>query len=294
MKAITATALSLVTLATPLVAQDSSGLTFSGDIRIEHSIVGSDNDTFLIGSGDLNFDFGNGFGIVAAAEAYASDTYDLEALWLAASYSGDWGSVQFGAPESVIDTYTSTGEFNGSAGTYHMPMTMILRQSYVKSVALLEDETPLGLRFDGSSGNLSYGVSYHSFDDGALTSVAGAFRYDIYAYGVFGGVERNEMGGGDLTLWRVGADADMGSHGGSAVVSGGNDGFPTTIELQGFYRPTDQITLGLAVMDIDSSETLYGVNAEYAFANNAYVRGSVTRADGFSDTMVDLSVGFRF
>ena len=108
MKTITATALSLVTLATPLVAQDSNGLTFSGDIRIEHSIVGSDNDTFLIGSGDLNFDFGNGFGIVAAAEAYASDAYDLEAFWLAASYSGDWGSVQFGAPESVIDTYTST------------------------------------------------------------------------------------------------------------------------------------------------------------------------------------------
>lgn len=294
MKTITAVALTLATLATPLAAQDSFGLTFSGDIRIEHSMVGSDDQTFLIGTGDLNLDFGNGFGIAASAESYVFDTDTYSALWLAATFDGDWGSVQIGVPESVIETYATTGEFNGSAGMYHFGMTGILRRSYVHHVAIFGGETPVGLRYDGVSGGLSYGVSYHSFDDGALETLAAAVRYDFDTYGVFGGVERNDMGGGDLTTWRVGADADFGSHGGSALVVGGNDGFPTTLELQGFYRPTDQIKLGAALLSIDGSENLYGVNAEYAFANNAYMRGSVTRADGFSDTMVDLSVGFRF
>ncbi|NKB27582.1 MAG: hypothetical protein GKR99_08525 [Rhodobacteraceae bacterium] len=159
---------------------------------------------------------------------------------------------------------------------------------------MLDDVTPFGLRYDGASGDLSYGLSYHNFEDGALESVGAAFRYDINEYGVFGGVEHIAMGGGDLTVWRIGADADMGSHGGSAVIVGWNDGFPTTIELQGFYRPNDQITLGAAIMDVDGDGTLYGVNAEYAFANNAYVRGSVLGADGMDDPMVNLAVGFRF
>lgn len=77
MKTITAVALTLATLATPLAAQDSFGLTFSGDIRIEHSMVGSDDQTFLIGTGDLNLDFGNGFGIAASAESYVFDTDTL-------------------------------------------------------------------------------------------------------------------------------------------------------------------------------------------------------------------------
>lgn len=287
-------ATTLALLAAPLAAQ-AEELTFSGDIRLQHTEFDGVSESFLIGSGDLSYDFGNSFGIVSSLDTYIFEGDELTALYIAGEYAGAFGSLQFGAPESAVDSYASPGEFNRGGLAPIALQTFQMRRSLVHTYALFDDEIPWGLRFDSMSGDLSYGASLHSLEDGDIHVLGGAFRYDAAPYAFTGGLEYAEAPGESRTTLRLGLEADHGAFTGSAYIYAGTDGFPTILELNGNYSVSDKVELGAAAMLIEDEINIFGVNAHYNFTENVYARASLSDADGgFPGPALDVSVGFRF
>lgn len=160
---------------------------------------------------------------------------------------------------------------------------------------IAESERAFGVRYDTTSGPLSYGVSWHriSSDFGDVDAFSGAARYTVGTLTYAGGIEHLNGPGDSATLARVGVEADYDPLRAHLYLFKGDSGVsPDAVEVGVSYDVMANLTIGATYMDIDDSVDLLGITAKYNIANGGYVQAGITDVD--SDTFFDLSVGYRF
>ncbi len=308
------TAILLATCALPAVTLAGSPLSgpdvvYRGYVELEHlNSSGSDQNTL---GGELFFNWSPtaissyGFGVTGGFEGITlldSSSDDYVALWLALTYSMAGGSssmpggvLSFGFPTSPIDDYASTAIFNDSI--LIDAEFSVVKSSFVRYANLLESERPFGVRYDATSGPLSYGIAWHHIDFGSddANSFSAAARYTSGALTFAGGIEHIDgSGGGSFTAVRAGVEADfdpLKAH--LYIYENDSSGPPGGVEVGVSYEVMPNLTVGANFLDIDGSGDLFGVTANYDLANGGYVQAGLMDGD-FGDSVIDLSVGYRF
>lgn len=94
-------------------------------------------------------------------------------------YDSSYGRFPIGMPSAVADDYIDapvigrTNAFSfGSAGN--------VGDTYISIVSLYSDVNIYGVRFDGSYGDVKYGLSYHAPEDsGGLYAITGAVQHQF-------------------------------------------------------------------------------------------------------------------
>ena len=305
------TAILMATCALPAVTLAGSPMSgpdfiYRGFVELEH--LNGDFDDENVIAGQMFFNWAPaaissyGLGVTGGLEGITllgSSSDDYLALWLALTYTmagssyGD-GVLSFGFPTSPIDDYASTDTFNGTV-LFDFELSALGKGSFVRSANLFESDRSLGVRYDATSGPLSYGVAFHrvetDFDD--INSYSAAARYTTGALTFAGGIEHLRGDSDTATLARAGVEADYDPFGGHLYVYKGDSGVaPDGVEVSAYYKVMPNLKVSATYIDYDFGDAR-GISAQYDLTNGGYVQGGLLDVDT-SDTMIDLSVGYRF
>ncbi len=280
---------------------DENGLYAHGFVELEYVLEGPvfvDGATNFWGEASVGYfapatASGLRWGVDLGVDTQRVSFDDPEtALWLSLLLDTQYGLFSVGAPRPAYDTYVYETPFDrldtfvgGALG----------RTSLVSSRNLSSNEVPFGLRYDGQYGDLSFGVSAHRLPDvdaniltTGLTYEQGIMQYNFaYEY-----IQVSGMTGHSLNASVV---ADLERYGGFLAYSEQDQGSfsLTALELGGFIRPVDGLTLTASVLDVPLIDDLnYVLEARYDFDSGAYLSVSAGELSGFD--MAEVSFGFRF
>lgn len=158
-------ALLLTTVASPALALDfGNGFFLNGTAELEYSNSEANNQTLGYADVDLGYTSASGFGGFIGVEAFSVDSQDEAVFYGALTYSGSFGKVQIGAPRNALDSYLRSPTLGNvqllDVGLFGFVTASLLPLLYLDG----DVEAPLGLRYDGEFGALSFGVSYHRMD----------------------------------------------------------------------------------------------------------------------------------
>jgi Gram-negative porin len=273
-----------------------NGFTATGEFLLQYTDSSSGSgDTFGYGTADIAFDpSGGGFGGFVGFDAVNGSGTNEIAGYAALSFSGSFGKVQIGAPRAAIDDYIDTPPLAGLL--FFEIGSFASDRSALTSAYLLSDaDTPIGIRYDGNFGDLKFGTSLHRLDTTDVFNLAA--NYQIGTVVVRGALEYASDSGLQETSYYLGAENTFGPvlagvlYSDLAIV-----GDFRTLQLYATYSPIEKLDLTGSVWiadDSSSTSTLYGISAEYGFAQGAYVQGGI--ADGKdTSSSYDLSLGVKF
>ncbi|MBC7137719.1 MAG: hypothetical protein H5U17_03055 [Defluviimonas sp.] len=285
----------------PAAGRRANGFYLRGVLEAELLKSMDEDDSILFG--DLSFGFvpaGGGLGADFGLVGYDSSEADELVAYGALSFALGGGRMQVGAPRAVLDDFMDIPPLGGSR-FLDIGLGM-LTSSFVSSHALLEGQTPYGLRYDTSAGALDLAASAHGFggDDAAAVDLAAAYRLGAVTLSAGAehadgeGLDGEEADGFNLIL---GGKAEAGKFGGGLYYSTLER--PDDIEAwtaYGTWRPLEplEVTGSLVTARASGEEaTLFGVSADYNFAQGAYLQGGFLDGDD-QDATYDLSLGWKF
>lgn len=299
------TVLLLASVGCPALALDfGNGFSLTGEVELEYIDFADDSDAALWvdvtlgwrsqGGGAIGVGFD--LGVDGFANLDGGDSRGV--FWGGLVVTTAAGDLTVGAARPVLADIYDLPKLGGST-----LVTLELRSAtgpIAGALAVLGDEQLYGVSFKGSSGNLTYGISYNEPEDEPLSFLEAGVTYRIGNSLLKAGIETIGIGGIDLTLVSLGATHDfqrlsLGVHL-TELVDGPSD--VSNVQVFGSYQVTDALTVEAMVQDIDGSGTSirgYGVSGEYSFGG-AFARLGAASIDGFGtdDTLLDAAVGFRF
>ncbi|MBN2907264.1 MAG: hypothetical protein JXJ18_11195 [Rhodobacteraceae bacterium] len=270
-------------------------MTADGFVEFEH-LEANSSGTIVYGEIDLGVtgpDLGLGFdlGLDAVNLKLGSGSSEYrQAVYAALTYSYEHGKISVGRPRTLESDYIGRRVFGGSV----LLDVQVGRQqrSIVDFFYLFLDETPVGLRYDGTYGDTRFGLAYHSFDDGAFDVYSIALHQDIGQYEL--GFFYEDFRGGHTAS--ASASFTHGQWSGGVILS---DTDLSAADLVGRffvdYGLTDALTLSgeIGTEFGNGADDIYTLSMDYDFGSGAYLNAGVVASDGF-DTVYDASLGFRF
>ncbi|MCT8328798.1 hypothetical protein [Albidovulum sediminis] len=270
------------------------GLDVRGVIELEALSSGSADQTVVYGDLDVSFGFGAGsmgLGLDLGFLAFDSDNDSEGALFAALTYGTEFGKISVGAPRGALGDFTRMPAVGG-VQLLDLELSPYLGD-VVDYAALVDSETPLGLRYDGQYGNLRVGASYHNFNDQDAEVIDLALGYQTGIFFVAGGVELIDTpGGSDSDIYHIEAGAE-------AEYYSAGIGFTSTDDFGGdatmawaSYSALPNTDLTVTVFDLDGT-TLYGLSGEWRFLSHSFVQLGVADTTD-SDAIWDASIGLRF
>jgi hypothetical protein len=284
---------------TPASAQSAQeGFYTNGYAELSYFNSGSSDQTLGYSEATIGYNTSSGFGAEIGIDALITEDEDVSALYGALTYQSSFGKLSLGAPRSALDAYLANVPTVGGILQFKIGEIGLTKRSYVTLVHLQSDnDTPVGLRYDGTFGATNVGASYHRIEDTDVYDVAA--NYQVGQSVLTGAIESISGAGVNETRYFLGVESKFGQVAAGLLYSG-NFAFGDTnaTELYAKYKPLDQLELTATALNIDTGSdttTLYGLAADYNFSQGAYVQAGV--ADSFesgSDTAYNLALGLRF
>lgn len=216
-------------------------------------------------------------------------------------YDSSFGRFSVGMPATALDGYINAPVIGRSAALGFGEIGA-LSGSYIGLIARFDDINLYGVRFDGSFGDVKYGLSYHTLEDSdGFYAITGGAQYQFNANIVAAaGFEHvNDAGGNTETGYFGTVTADYGQFGGSILVSQPFIVDDTVFEIEANYRPIDdvEIYLGYATASAGVDFEISYIGAEYTFLDYGYVGASYmdlgSAGFGPSNT-TNIYVGYNF
>lgn len=293
----TASALAFIGMAAPVLALDlGGGFTLSGNLEYERLSVESTDLGIGLLDADVSYQHSSGFGGFVGIETLSYSGDSVEAFYGALSYSGDFGKIQIGAPRNVLDDYVSAPAIGG-ADFFDFQLAPFTGS--ILPVALLSgDETAWGLRYDGTFGAASVGVSYHDVDGASL--VDAAINYSLGQTLLMAGVEQISESGFSRASYFLGAEHDFGQVTAGAILADSElIGDGQTVQAYVVYSPTERLDLTASMLhaELDSDGgDLYGVDANFDLTDIVYVEAGYLGGDLFGGNadVYTVSLGVNF
>jgi hypothetical protein len=285
----------LVALVTfPAAAQDSNGLTFGGEVKLEY--LDSSSSSLWAFDGDVGMSWRSGglLGFDASVDTtYLDDGTDLTNVWAALVLSTGAGEFALGAPRPLVDSLDPMP--NVSSSRVVDLETGFLRGP-VTSLASTQDNglTP-GVTYVNTAGNLTYGGGYHHLNDGDNVDILeGVMQYKSGMTTYFISGEFFDQDGPNSRLLQIGAFHDAERFDLGAAFAQADDSDTThSLRLYGAFDVMPSLTVrGDAILIQDASD-LYSVSATYGMENGLFVEGGGTKLGGDAE-VYDIGIGFKF
>lgn len=217
-------------------------------------------------------------------------------------YDTSYGRFSIGMPGAALDDYIDAPVI-GRTKVFDFGEIGLIGNSYINLISILEESNIYGVRFDGTYGDVKYGLSYHvpeDFDD--VYVITGAMQYQFNAniiasagFETFGG----DAGGGVGETGYYGLiEADYGQFGGKLLVSNPAVFDETAIEIEASYRPMDDVEIYVGYVTVTGGANLdiAYIGAEYTFLDYGYVGASYidTGNSGFGgENLTNIYVGYN-
>lgn len=284
----------LAIAAFPAAAQDSNGLSFGGEVKLEY--LDSSNSSLWAFDGDVGLAWRSGglLGFDASVDStYLDDGTDLTNYWAALVLSTGAGEFAVGAPRPLVDSQRVMPRFSSSR-------VVDLETSFLRgpltSLASAQDNglTP-GVTYLNTSGNLTYGAGYHHLNDGENVDILeGVMQYKSGMTTFFITGEFADVEGPNVSLLQIGAfhDADRFDLGASFAQADSSD---TTHSLRfyGAYDVMSSLTVRGDILMVQDASDIYSVSASYGMENGLFVEGGGTKIDSGTE-IYDIGIGFKF
>ena len=305
MKYLSPLAIGVSVLATyPAFAQSSiEGLYYSGFAQGEYYDYSGGNDNALYGKATIGFKApaggSLGWGAELGVEAinFSGDTYKV--LNPVVFLDTDYGRFTVGAPKSVAETYGIPDKFD-SNGLFALEFGALF-SSVPKLVALDVDKVVLGARYDYMLGNTKFGLSYHRYTDSGdhLNVYALGVRHSFDMIDVFATYENAKASGFSEDFFTVGAEGHYAALDYGIEYKNGFIYEPSldTTYVYVDYNVNDKFVVGGEVAHLSGgggSDTLYSINADYTFWQNAYIGASYIDGSGSFDRIYSARLGWKF
>lgn len=276
----------------PAVAQDGTGLSFGGDVKLEYIDAGS-GVLALDGDVAASWRSGGALGFDAALDAtYLDDGTDLTNLWAALVLSTGAGEFAVGAPRPLVESQGGMPRFSSSRLVDLE--TMALRGTLAPLVSALDNGMTPGVTWKQETGNLTFGAGYHHLNDRNIDIAQGVMRYSAGATSLFINGEYATAPGEDVTTLQIGGlhDADRFDLGAAFTRVDGGVGI-NSVRLHGSVDVMQALTLRGDALLIQDTSDIYSVSATYNLDSGLYVEGGGTKVVG-QDEILDIGVGYKF
>lgn len=258
---------------------------------------GGDGNTIGYSDATIGYtDAASGFGGELGVEAVIADGDLYSALYGVLTYQSSFGKLSFGVPRSVVDSYLAYVPTLGGITFYNFGELSLSKRSYVGATYLFTDEeTPVGLRYDGAIGTANVGASYSRYDDLDVYNLAANTKFGQTT--VTGAIDYLKDGTTDEARYFFGVETNFGQvTAGLLLAQNAYFNDRTSVEAYAKYKPMDQLELTVSALDIGISgiDTAYGLSADYTFSQGLYVKAGVVDAFTSSDTAYNVAFGLRF
>lgn len=285
----------LVALAAlPATAQDSNGLSFGGEVKLEYLDSSSSNLWAFDGDAGMRWRSGGLLGFDASIDTtYLDDGTDFTNVWAALVLSTGAGEFAVGAPRPLVDSLDPMPRLTSSRVLDLVSMSF---RGPLTTVGSFQDRgvTP-GLTYVNTSGNLTFGGGYHHLNDGSNADIVeGVMQYKAGDTTLFLSGEYSNNEGPNASLLQIGAfhDAerfDLGAAFAQADIS------DTTHSLRfyGAYDVMPSLTVRGDILMVQDASDLYSLSASYGMENGLFVEGGGTKI-GSGTEVYDIGVGFKF
>lgn len=283
-----------------------NGFSLTGEVQLEYLTDGDDEETYAFtdltlgwrsqGNGALSF--GVDIGIEDIRVLSGNDNLSMERASLVLVTSA--GELAIGRPKPVLAGMFTTPEIGG-AKLIDLELSFFAG-SILESLIFVNDVEVIGMTFQGSAGDLGYGLGYHDVGDMVDAKVLEAgITYTMGQSTLFAGIERAEgISVSDITKLSLGATHDGGRWSAGALVSRSSSGSDdaTLLMVFGDYEVMDAFTVGVQLTKIDTgmdSANLIGLTTEYGFGEGGFAGlGYMHTDDTFDEDLFTASVGYRF
>lgn len=293
----TASTLAMIGMAAPVLALDlGGGFTLTGNLEYERLSVESENIGLGLLDADIGYQHSSGFGGFVGIDAISYSGMSGEAFYGALSYSGDFGKIQIGAPRNALDDYVNAPSIGG-VDLLDLQLAPFMG-SYLPIVGLEDDETPLGLRYDGTFGAASIGASYHDVEGASVVDIA--MNYSLGQTKLMAGIEHVSDNGSSATSYFLGAEHDFGQVTAGAIFGEAElFGDVQSIQAYAVYSPMDKLDVTASLLHIeDESESgdVYGLAANYDLSDMVYVEAGYLGGDAFGgdEDIFTFALGVNF
>lgn len=276
----------------PAAAQDGSGLSFGGDVKLDYTDAGS-GIWALDGDVSASWRSGGALGFDAALDTtYLDDGTDFTNLWAALVLSTGAGEFAVGAPRPLVDSMAVMPRFSSSR-LVDLETTLFRGMVAPLSSAVDNGLTP-GVTWTQESGNLTFGGGYHHMNDENIDLAQGVMRYEAGATTLFINGEYATAPGADATTLQIGAlhDADRFDIG-AAFTHFDAGGSIKSVRLHGSVDVMSALSLRGDALLIEDFSDIYSLSASYSLTNGLYVEGGGTKVVG-QDKILDIGVGYKF
>ena len=284
-------------------AQSSNSLQFSGDIEAGYGISGSNG--FGLGSADftLTGPISGNLGFSIGLEAVLIDASFGSQPYFSLDYRMANGTLSFGAPRFALDKHLSRGRgLGGMKALNTSELGLIGGSASFARILLMQasDDVALGVRYDGTAGNLSYSASAHYAIDFSGGGGVGIYQlgmtWEQGPIAVFGGAEYIGTGAG-VTGLNLGAEYTTGPLKlGARVsnISGFGGAAQTSYGGWAAYSVGQNLELTASVLGAGSTN-MGGLSAKYSLSNGLYITGGVLASlSGSGNVISNIGAGFKF
>lgn len=294
----TVSILALSSLAAPALALDlGGGFSLTGNLEYERLDTGSTEVNIAMLDADLTYLHSSGFGGFIGTDSFsAGSAPNSETFYGALSYSGDFGRIQIGAPRTVVKDYVVTPEI-GAADYLDFALGQVTG-SILPLILISGNETAAGMRYDGTFGATSVGLSYHHVED--VDVIAAAMTYGFNNGRLMASIENISSSGPSGTRYMIGGEYDFGKVTAGALFS--TDSGITdadAIKAYAVYSVTDRLDVTATVLNMSvgpMDATMYGLGVNYDLTDQLYVDAGYVGGDTLfsSDDVFSVGLGVNF
>lgn len=281
--------------ALPAAAQDTNGLTFGGEVKLEYVDTGS-GLWALDGDVAMSWRSGGLLGFDAALDSTyidgSSGADDLTNIWAALVLSTGAGEFAVGAPRPLLETERVMPRYSSSR-VLDLE-TSFLRGPITPIASAQENGVTPGITWKKEAGNLTFGAGYHHLNDRDIDTVEGIMRYQAGQTTLFVSGEYADAPGDNLTILQVGGlyDSDRFDLGAAFTQLDSSDTLHS-LRLYGSFEVMTALTLRGDALLVQDASDIYSMSATYSLPNGLFVEGGGSKITN-EDEIYDIGIGFKF